>query len=161
MTMCSLEARYVGLAHKCTHTVALDNPTFNSGDIGLSEQAIRWLPWALRFNRFRITGTRRMLYLNELNFHVIADIINVTRMKCNLHLLGAAMQRKQNSDGGSTCTASSASSFPQVDVIGSDFEGNPSRSMNNKPRGIISTIIIVNCSYQILGIIKKLPTINY
>jgi hypothetical protein len=33
------------------------------------------------------------------------------------------MQRKQNSDGGSTCTASSASSFPQVDVIGSDLEG--------------------------------------
>ena len=34
-----------------------------------------------------------------------------------------AVQRKQNSDGGSTYTASSASSFPQMDVIGSDLEG--------------------------------------
>ena len=43
-------------------------------------------------------------------------------MKFTYYTIGA-MQRKQTSDGGSSCTASSASSFPQMDIIGSDLEG--------------------------------------
>ena len=44
-------------------------------------------------------------------------------MKFAIMVIGVVPRKKLNSDGGSTCTASSSSSFPQIDVIGSDLEG--------------------------------------